>query len=253
MPKKLFIDSPYGKVCVSYQAVAGGRSAAILAHGFNSNKDTKVNKVLVDRLSEKGISTIALDLYGHGESAGSIETLTLRKAVSGFLAAYDFATAEGFEKIGISGSSFSGGVSLLAASERVFSAVALRCPLINYRELWEVRLGPDGIRKWRASGFAQPFAYADGHKLGYAAYEDVCSIDMRQTFGRINAPVLAIHGTADAQVSPKNSEEVAHSVAGEKRLVLIEGADHVFTNPSHFERMVSEVCDWFAGKLALGR
>lgn len=54
--------------------------------------------------------------------------------------------------------------------------------------------------------------------------------------------VLLIHGTDDAILAPSNSEYV-HRLAGDpKRLVLLDGADHVLDDAA--ERVHTEVRDW---------
>ncbi|MBI3358194.1 MAG: hypothetical protein HY037_01185 [Nitrospirae bacterium] len=54
----------------------------LLIHGFMSNKDSDSNLELTKRLLTKGIATVRLDLFGHGESDGGTQVEILLSAAS---------------------------------------------------------------------------------------------------------------------------------------------------------------------------
>lgn len=55
----------------------------------------------------------------------------------------------------------------------------------------------------------------------------------------ITIPTLLIHGTSDLLVPYANSEAMA-SYLPHAKLVSIEGADHSYNDPAHFEKVVNE-------------
>ena len=242
---ELFIDSGSGKVCCE-ASLLPGHSIAVLTHGYLSNKMSRTNSALIPILNEKGISTLAFDMYGHGKSEGDPEHLTVSKVVDNMLAAYDFARKKGYLKIGLAASSFSGSPALISASKRDFAALVLRCPVFDGKQLWDERLGEEGLAIWRKQGFISPF----GRKWHFEAYEDESKYDMRAIAREVRSPTLVIHGDKDRTVPISQARDLISGVGGEKRLAVVEGADHFFDGPGHFGKMLGESSAWLLKYLA---
>ncbi len=245
MQKKIFLKSKSGKVCCIHSKVKGSSSVVILAHGYLSNKKSRTNVELSKKLNKAGISTLAFDIYGHGESEGDIERLTITKAVDNVLAVYDFAKSRGYKRIGLSGSSFSGIVSLIAATKREFSALSLKCPVFDSKRLWDRRHGKKKIESWRKKGYLVQF----GKRWRYEAYEDASQYDMKRIASGITAPTLVIHGDKDRTVPISHAKDIINHVAGEKKLVIVKGADHFFKEPAYFGKMINASFRWLSSHL----
>ncbi len=243
--EKIFLDSATGQICCSYSAVRGARSIAILCHGYLSDKNSRTNQELSRRLNAAGLSTLAPDLYGHGESEGNVENLTISKAVDGILAAYDYAASQKYGKIALAGSSFSGGLCLIAAVRRYVSAISLKCPVFDYKELSISRLGPQGIRRWKEQGYTTAF----GKRWSYEMYEDSLKYDMCDIAADVGAPTLIIHGSNDATVPLKQARDLLSCLACEKHLEIIDGGDHRFSNAADFKKVIQLSSDWLARQL----
>ena len=238
----MFVESKSGKV--SLEETEKGSSVAILSHGYLSNKKSRTNQELSKLLNGAGISTISYDMYGHGESEGDVEHLTISKAVDSLDAVYDYAKK--YRKIAIVGSSFTGSVSLIVAGRKQPDAIALKCPVFLPLELWNWRLGREGIRKWQTEGYIAPFK----KKWYFDVYEDAEQYDMRQIASGIKSPVLVVHGDRDVTVDISHAENMIHSLGSEeKRLVVVEGADHFFKDPEHFRKMSFVMSEWLIDHL----
>lgn len=245
MQKKIFLESKSGKVCCIHKRIEGSSSVVILAHGYLSDKKSRTNMELSKRLNKAGISTMAFDIYGHGESGGDVERLTITKAVENVLAVYDFAKSRGYKRIGLSGSSFSGIVSLVAATKREFSALSLKCPVFDSKRLWDRRHGKKKIEGWRKKGYLVQF----GKRWRYEAYEDASGYDMRGIASGITAPTLVIHGDKDKTVPISHAKDIIKHVSGEKKLVIVKGADHFFREPAHFRKIIDASFRWLSSHL----
>jgi len=76
MKEKLFFKNSKGnKLCGILSSVNKDR-IIILCHGFSSNKDTQTFPIL-EKIFNKNISTFRFDFYGHGESEGKFEDITV--------------------------------------------------------------------------------------------------------------------------------------------------------------------------------
>ena len=70
----------------------------ILCHGFHSTKDNNTNTRLHAMLKEKNIATFRFDFYGHGESDGKFENITVSEAVEDALCAIEFLKRKDIKK-----------------------------------------------------------------------------------------------------------------------------------------------------------
>lgn len=240
----MFLDSKLGKVSINHNDV-GSDSVVILGHGYLSNKNSRTGKALSKCLNENGISTITYDLYGHGESEGDIEHLTVSKAVETLLSVYDFAQTR-YKKIGLVGSSFTGSISLICASKKHPDVIALKCPVFSSNELWDWRLNESGVAKWKKEGYLKLFS----KRWSYDVYEDAMTYNMREIASKIKSPTIVVHGDQDVTVPMSQAENIAFSVKGEKRLVVIKGADHFFKEEKQFSIVVDTMCSWLCDYLS---
>jgi esterase/lipase len=184
-------------------------------------------------------------MYGHGESEGDIERLTVSKVVDNVLALHRYAKSKGYTRIGLSGSSFTGIVSLIAASKRDFAALSLKCPVFDSKRLWDRRYGKKGVQQWKRRGYVKPFDI----KWYYEAYEDASRYDMEAIASRVKAPTLVIHGDKDETVPIQHAKDIISYVGGEKRLVIVKGADHFFKEASYFKKMIYASRRWLSSHL----
>ena len=240
MQEKIFLNSKSGKVCALYDRIGNDESIVLLTHGYLSDKNSRTCTVLSEKLNTVGISTISFDLYGHGESDGNIEQLTVTKAVGSVLAVYDFALSEGYKKVGLVGSSFSGGVALIAASKKPFSVLSLKCPVFDYKKLWDERFGKKGIEEWKKKGFVEPF----GKKWNFEVYEDEAKYDMKKVAAMVKAPTLVVHGDKDSTVPLSQAKTLISTLKCEKKMVIVRGADHFFKTEKQFKIMSEVSFDW---------
>ena len=62
----------------------------MMAHGFSSNKNTMNFVRLAESLDKEGIPSLRFDFFGHGESDGLFENITITEAVDDILQLYHY-------------------------------------------------------------------------------------------------------------------------------------------------------------------
>lgn len=78
--KVLFYDSNKNKVIgILANPKKENKEIVILLHGFASSKNSQTNIALQKILTEHKIATFRFDFYGHGESEGNFENITVTK------------------------------------------------------------------------------------------------------------------------------------------------------------------------------
>jgi len=214
MQNKLFFKNSKGnKLCgiLSNPTSSKEKPIIILCHGFSSSKDSQTYIRLEKRLNDKGISTFRFDFFGHGESEGKFEDITISEAVDDVLNAIKFIRDLDYKRSGLFGSSFGGMAAIIAASKtRDLFVLALKSPVSDYHG--KIITNEMDSKK----------------NIGYKAAK------------KIKIPTLIVHGDKDKTVPIEQSKKTA-SLIKNCKLEIIKGADHRYTNPKDFEKMIDLV------------
>lgn len=216
----------------------------IVAHGFSSTKEG-TSADLAKRLQKHFISSFRFDFYGHGESEGKFEEVTISEAVDNILHAIEYLQLQGYKKIGLIGSSFGGIASIMTASQtNNLYVLALRSPVSNYYLKETETKTKEELQKWKSLGY-RVYTTGDGRKLSlnYSFFEDFKNNDGFIAAKKIKVPTLIVHGDHDETVPIKQSIETA-KIINNCKLEIIKGADHRYSDPSHKEKALQTIIDF---------
>jgi hypothetical protein len=212
----------------------------ILCHGFSTSKNSGTYVSLEQILNKNNISTFRFDFYGHGESEGKFEEITVSEAVDGILNAIKLLKRLGYTKIGLMGSSFGGIASTMAASKtNDLFVLTLKSPVSNYEEKEIMTKTKQELEEWKRKGYKY-YISGDGRKLrlNYTFAEDFKKNNGYEAAKQIKVPTLIVHGDKDESVPVKQSKKIA-SIIRDCKLEIIKGADHRYSEPEHRERMLN--------------
>tara|TARA_Y100000310_G_scaffold345459_1_gene465214 strand:- start:1007 stop:1738 length:732 start_codon:yes stop_codon:yes gene_type:complete len=204
----------------------------IICHGYASNTKSKTRSALSRQLLEKGIASFGFDFTGCGESEGELYQLTITQGIDDLNAAFNFVkNIENVDKnkIALLGSSFSGSVAVLFAAEKDLKVLALKSPVSDYSGIKEVPLV--------ARNKQQQF------------FDDSAKYDIYKTAEKIKTPTIIVHGSNDVDVPVEQSKELIKHLNCEKKLEIIEDADHRYSDANHFEQLINLVSDWVLNKI----
>ncbi|UCG95075.1 MAG: alpha/beta hydrolase [archaeon] len=223
----------------------------IVCHGLTSSKSSNSMTAISQAFLQNDIASLRFDISAHGESEGNIEEITVSKAVEDLKSAFDFVRNLDWvdkNRIGLSGSSFTGVVSVVfVANYNNIKVLGLRCPALDYTEIRLKQFGEEGVKKWRKEGIIN--VESIGIKLKYSFYEDAKTNIAYNFANKIEIPTVIVHGSEDDTVPVEQAKKLFEMLNCEKKLKIIEGAGHKFENPQHFEEMVENISDWFANRL----
>ena len=231
---------------------AGG--AVVLCHGFLSSKNSTTNKTLTRMLNEAGLATFRFDFFGQGESEGPFEDITVSLAIGQVHAAVALVRSEGYETIGLVGSSFGGLVAILTAAQRQdIACLALKCPVVDFAEELRLEFGPDELARWQSTDTIPNLLGGPARvRLKYRMYEDCLRHVAYEPASQIVAPTLIVQGVRDELVPLHQSRRLLEALRGPKRLDLLPEADHQFTRGEDFRTMTAAITDWLVGHLRRG-
>lgn len=248
MSEKIYFPNSKGnKLCgiLSNPRIINDWPIVILCHGFTTSKDSLANRRLEEILNKQNIATLRIDLFAHGESEGHFEEITVSEAVDDIINAIKYTQEQGFIKIGLVGSSFSGIASTIATSKiDCLSLLVLKSPVSNYEEVWRLRRNDEEMRAWKERGYD---FYSNSNwekrKLNYSFVEDFANQNAYEVAKSIKIPTLIIHGDADITVPIEQSKKLS-SILSNWILEIISGADHKYSRDADFEKMLTLITDF---------
>jgi len=253
MEKRVIFSEPGGAELCGILSGDKKRSrgpAAVLCHGFTTSKDSRTFLELEARLVEGGVGVLRFDFYGHGDSAGRFEEITVSEAVRNVKAAWSWMREGGFHPMGLVGSSFGGLASAAAAPDlKYLQALALKSPVTGSIVDLIVEREKVDVERWKYDGFLRlPSEEGEGHRLNYAFYEDGKNWSAFTRAREIGCPVCIIHGDRDESVPLEQSRAFVRQLK-QGELHVIKGADHRYSEPGHFAEMIDRLTGFIVERL----
>jgi pimeloyl-ACP methyl ester carboxylesterase len=208
----------------------------ILCHGFTSSKESSTYLALEKLFNEKNIATFRFDFFGHGESGGKFEEISVTEGMDDILCALAFLKKQGYKKIGLFGSSYGGFTAILAAARtNSLFVLELKCPVSDDFGKRMATLTKTKAEEWKKKGWTY-YVSSDGrkHKLNYSFFSDPNNTAGYEAAQKIKIPTIIIHGDADTVVPLEESKRLALCIKDSK-LVILPGCRHHFEGED-FER-----------------
>jgi pimeloyl-ACP methyl ester carboxylesterase len=250
--KIVFKNSKGVKLCgiLSDPLPESGNSAIILCHGFSTSKEGRTYTNLEEIFNSRGLATFRFDFFGHGESEGEFEDITITEAVDDVLQAVGFIKRTGYGTIGLVGSSFGGMASIFAASQTTnLFVLALKSPVSDYMGKLILQDYRTKIKDWEESGFIDVTG-ADGQslRLNFSFFEDARKAQGYEAASKIQIPTLIVHGDRDKTIPVEQSLKSSRLIKN-CRLEIVHGADHFYSQPRDFEKMLRLISDFVIEKI----
>jgi len=248
MQEKLFFENTKGnRLCgiLANPTSNKDRPIMILCHGFSTSKDSYTYVRLEEILNGKGISTFRFDFFAHGESEGEFEDITISEAVDDILNAIKFMKESGYSKIGLVGSSFGGIASVIVASKTDYLFIlALESPVSDDLGKLVAQESRQEIETWKERGFIY-YTSSNGRKLklNYSFFEDDEKVNGYEAAKKIKIPTFIVHGDNDESVPIEQSKKIV-GLIDNSRLEVIKGADHRYSKPGDFEKMLGLISEF---------
>ncbi|MFH1009057.1 MAG: alpha/beta fold hydrolase [Candidatus Latescibacterota bacterium] len=230
----------------------GTHPGVLLLHGCTGNKSEShwIFVKLARTLCEAGFAVLRFDFRNSCDSAGTFEKMTISGEISDGLRALDVLSEQGGSdagRIGILGLSLGGCVAACVAgrSSRVRSTVLwapVGRPEEDFQKLIDERYVP--IKRFPIE--------QGGFRFGQAFYDELPKIHPQREICATQGPVLIVSGSEDKSVSPLRAVEyqeilLDHDIPCER--ILIEEADHTFTQSVHESMAIQEAIRFFLATL----
>jgi len=214
----------YGLAGVLHSPNEKTSACIITCHGLYSSKDSEKYVSIGHKFCGEGLAVLRFDFRGCGESGGLFEETSLAGRIEDLKSALDFVEEQGYESIGVMGSSLGGTVAVLTAvkDKRVKALVAWATPCYLDELFREGLL--EGFEKLK---------------------QDVSKYDVIKAVKEVHCPILIVHGSLDQQVPLSHAKVLYENANQPNDIQIIESADHRLTDPVHREKAVELTLNWF--------
>jgi pimeloyl-ACP methyl ester carboxylesterase len=220
------------------------KTCIVACHGLLASKDSIKYNMLSKILALNGISSIRFDFRGCGESGGILKNSHITNREKDLNAIVSYIEQElGIKTIGLFGSSMGGFISILHASKNsnVNALVVLATPF-SMTELFFA--GNSNIDSYEVDGFGFSYEFLNDVKTHGNLSEEILK--------NVSSPTLIYHGDLDLLVPKTHAKRLYDNLKVEKELRMINGGDHIFSNPYHLEEIINLSVDWFKKYLLVG-
>jgi alpha-beta hydrolase superfamily lysophospholipase len=249
----------------------------IICHGAGEFKENYFE--LCEVLASRGVATLAIDMHGHGASAGERYYVNMRLWVADIQAAIDYLLTHpriDVKRIGAFGLS-SGGTAILEAAmvePRLKALVALdatvrdsmprplalcmkllvtagklkkwltrrdlRVPLAKFSNGFKMAADPEIERRLKADPRLQE-AYMD---FPFPGASEAFFVDTLTRVSTISAPTLVLWGEEDKFDPPETGRLLYEALACQKQLHIIPGNGHVGHLDRNRDQVFTLTADW---------
>ncbi len=222
-------------------------SAVVFLHGFPASCRYIVSKRIGRDLGDRGFLVLRFDFSGTDSSDGKFEDKTIKAEVEDLGHAIDFMHDNfDFRRLILIGHS-TGAVdaALYAHTDKRVDKLVLLGGVGNLKDAVRYDFTEEQVRDFLTKGYAlckRGGGWASNKKIKRRFYDDFFVLDVLGSLRKYRGPVLVVHGSDDEMVPPEKDARELYSSANEpKKMVLVKGADHKFTNPDCWREVIAEI------------
>lgn len=220
-----------------------GRSV-VLTHCFTCSKDYKILVRLSRFLSQKGFTVFRFDFAGLGDSQGEFAHTTLSTDVQDLRAAVSWLAGQGLSVEALVGHSMGGTAAILAARTlREVRSVAVMGTSWNVQGITRI-LRQQDWQEILSRGQTTVAVVGRPYPISREFVEDLQRYSLLKVVGEWDKRFLVVHGSEDRTVPLEKARKLFEAAAEPKQLVIIPGADHLFSRPEDAEAVAGELGRW---------
>jgi hypothetical protein len=203
----------------------------IFMHGLTSSEDKYIP--IAKELMEQGITSMTVNMRGHGTSEGNIDSLTMLDNIRDAFLVYDFFIKQNgidADRIGILGSSYGCVLASIVSEKRQVKSLVLRAPAAYTDEMMKMEFGL--LLKKEKKVF---------HTLPY-----IKDTKIIKAISKFKGDLLIIASENDNIVPFSIPETIFNeaSQAREKKLKIIKNATHRLSE-IQLKEFTSLAIEWF--------
>lgn len=212
-----------------YAAPDSPRPTLTICHGFTGSKEGggRVLEMSEHLAAELDLDCLAFDFAGHGQSQGQFQDLSLSSQIQDLQSVVSWCTAHKGTPVLTMGRSFGACTAICQAAQdkRVRAVCSWAAPADPYKLLKGLILQDN-----ESNGLVTLGSEHGQIRIKSSFFPDLAGYDVPGLAARISPrPLLVIHGEQDETVPVQDAELIYKTAGAPKRLHIIPGADHRFS------------------------
>ncbi|MFZ5444246.1 MAG: alpha/beta hydrolase [Myxococcota bacterium] len=222
------------------------RAVLVLVHGKDINRQHFVSAA--ERFVAQGFGVVAFDQRAHGRSSGEYVTFGA-KEVGDLRLVIDAAVTKWGRTLPV-----------VVVGESLGAAVALQTAAVDERVRVVVAGASFADLQTVIDDRAPALLGERGKREAVRVAEEnarfhVADISPERAAAHIKVPTLLLHGSEDSYLPLKHSLRIYDALAGPKKLVRLEGVDHVgvLLSAQAWDQIDDFIAEALPGRVALGR
>ena len=218
-------------------------TAVLFLHGFPSSCHGYTSARMLNVMRKLPYLFMTFSFSGSEGSEGKFENKLMSTEVEDVRSAIDFLENEyDFKQLVLAGIS-TGAIdaALYACIDSRVSKLVLLGGVSDLKHSARYDFSDQQVYDFWTKGYItydSAGKWYDGKRLKKRFYDEFFTLDIPSAIKKYRKPILIIHGEKDEAVPLFNAEELYESAHKPRKLVVIKDADHRFSKPAHFKKMV---------------
>jgi putative redox protein len=217
----------------------------VFGHCFTCSRHTRIIRQICNGLAEKDVLALRFDFSGNGQSEGEFSASNYSKQIAEMQAASGVIAEKGARRIGLAGHSMGAVIAVLAAvrtkNVKAVCALAGRLSGLNATHFFSKKQ----LRELEDTGRVSFNSRGRSLQLSTKFFTDAKQYNLPETITSLQTPLMVVHGDAD-EIIPVQEAYLARTMNPEyTELVVISGADHMFSAEMHRSQTSKLVVKWF--------
>jgi uncharacterized protein len=251
MEQPIFFNNQQGEKLAGTLHLPDGPAVrgVVFGHCFTCSRHTRIIRQTCNELAEQDILALRFDFSGNGQSEGEFADSTYSKQIDEMLIAMGVIADKGAQRIGLAGHSMGAVIAVLTAARtkavKGVCALAGRLSGMNATRFFSKKQ----LKEIEGSGRVSFNSRGRSLQLTSKFFADARQFDLPETVKSLQTPLMVVHGDAD-EIIPVKDAFMAKTLNPENtELVVIPGADHMFSDEVHRTQTSKLVVKWFKERL----
>ncbi|MBI2112248.1 alpha/beta hydrolase [Candidatus Woesearchaeota archaeon] len=221
-------------------------TAVMFLHGFPSSCEGFTASRIALELEKLGYLTLVFSFSHSPPSEGKFEDKLMSKEVEDIKYAIDFLfqhyEIKNLVLIGHSTGAID--ASLYAHKDKRITKLILMGAESDTKHSVRYDFTDQQVQDFWTKGhivYNSPGKWYHHKKLKKAFYDEFFTLEIPKAIKKFKRPLLIVHGEKDEAIPLSDPEKLFENANKPKKLIIIRGADHRFTNPIHFKKLLTVI------------
>lgn len=219
------------------------KAYALFAHCFTCGKNIGTATQVSHSLAKRGFAVLRFDFTGLGSSEGDFSHTNFSSNIEDLVSAADYMR-EHLRAPGLLIGHSLGGAAAIIAARRIPEVRAIATIAAPSDPAHLTRLLRETVVTIREQGCAHVTIGGQKFTLRQQFLDDISEHSLADALKTLNRPYLVLHSPDDKLVEFEHARQLLDIAVEPKKLVPLDGADHLLSKTSDADHAAEVIADW---------